>query len=250
MEILQKVEPSARPTVKRNNMKSICQTIGVAIVSTGLLLTGGCVSPDGTPTNTTTGAVVGGVFGALAGAVVGGHRHAGEDALIGGLAGALAGGLIGNSIDVQQQQMLEQQSPQTWQTIQHNDYVAQQQGVAPQPEAIPPQPPPPMPADSSVASAPPGPMPAPPDVSSTVAAPEPAPVPAAAPTPAPASQNLAYTPITVDDLKALAAAGVKPDAINHQIEISQTKFTAQDIAAAQQANLDSAVIECMKSHSS
>jgi hypothetical protein len=99
-----------------------------------------------------------------------------------------------------------------------------------------------MPADSSVASASPGPAPAPPDASSPTAAPT--------PEPAPSSQNLAYTPITVDDLKALAAAGVKPDAIKHQIEISQTKFTAQDIAAAQQANLDSAVIECMKSHSS
>lgn len=248
MEILQKVEPSGRPTVKRKNMKSICQIIGVAIVSTALLLTTGCVSPDGTPTHTTTGAVVGGLFGALAGAVVGGPRHAGEGALIGGLTGAFAGGLIGNSIDVQQQQILEQQSPQTWETIQHNDYVAQQQGVAPQPEAIPPQPPPPMPADSSAASAPPGPAPAPPDASSPTA--PPAAAPSSEPVPAPSSQNLAYTPITVDDIKALAAAGVKPDAINHQIEISQTKFTAQDIAAAQQANLDSAVIECMKSHSS
>jgi hypothetical protein len=233
-------------------MKTICQTIGVAIVSLGLLLTTGCVSPNGTPDNTGTGVLAGGAFGALVGALAGGPRHAGQDALIGGLAGALAGGLIGHSIDVQQQQILQQQSPQTWETIQHNDYVAQQQSAGPQPEPAPPQPDPASPptpasADSSVASAPSAstPTPAPPAAAST-----PVPAPAPANAPAAPAQNLTYTPLTVDDIKALAAAGVKSDAINHEIEISQTKFTAQDIAAAQQANLDSAVIECMKSHSS
>jgi hypothetical protein len=54
----------------------------------------------------------------------------------------------------------------------------------------------------------------------------------------------------VDDIKALAAAGVKPEAISKEIEISQSKFSPQDIAAAQQANIDTAVIECMKSHAS
>jgi len=229
-------------------MKTICQTMGVAIVSLGLLLTTGCVSPNGTPDNTGTGALLGGTFGALAGALAGGPRHAGADALIGGLAGALAGGLIGHSIDVQQQQILEQQSPQTWQTIQHNDYVAQQQAAGPQPESVPPQPEP-APADSSAASAPSAPAPAPTPAPLDATA-SPAPAPAPTPAPAASSQNLTYTPITVDDIKALAAAGVKTDAINHEIEISQTKFTAQDIATAQQANVDPAVIECMKSHAS
>ena len=54
----------------------------------------------------------------------------------------------------------------------------------------------------------------------------------------------------MDDIKALAAAGVKKEAITHEIEISQSKYGPQDIAAAQQANVDPAVIECMKSHSS
>jgi len=57
---------------------------------------------------------------------------------------------------------------------------------------------------------------------------------------------------TVDDIKALTAAGVKPDAINKEIEISQSKFSPQDIATAQQASppIDPAVITCMQSHSS
>jgi hypothetical protein len=57
---------------------------------------------------------------------------------------------------------------------------------------------------------------------------------------------------TVDDIKALTAAGVKPDAITKEIDISQSKFSPQDIAAAQQANppVDPEVIEYMKSHAS
>ena len=59
-------------------------------------------------------------------------------------------------------------------------------------------------------------------------------------------------PLTVDDIKALTSAGVKPDAINKEIEISQSKFNPLDIAAAQQANppIDPAVIEYMKDHPS
>ena len=58
-----------------------------------------------------------------------------------------AGALIGNMIDQEQQQRLQQQSPQTWQTIQHNDAVVQQQqqaaqaqtqGQAPPTEAVTP----------------------------------------------------------------------------------------------------------------
>ncbi len=107
------------------------RTISIAVVSLELVLTTGCVNPDGTQNNTGTGALIGGAIGILAGAATGG-RHHGENALIGGLAGALAGGLIGNMIDRQQQQRLQQQSPQTWQTIQHNDAVYQQQQQAAQ----------------------------------------------------------------------------------------------------------------------
>jgi uncharacterized protein YcfJ len=174
-------------------MKIMHRTIGVAVASVALVLTTGCVAPNGTPDNTGTGALIGGALGALAGAASGG-RHAGEHALIGALAGVIAGGLVGHMIDQEQQQRLQQQSPQTWNTIQHNDYVAQQQ------------------------SAP--------------------------------SQNLAFTPLTVEDIKALAAASVKPEAITKEIETSQSKFSSQAIVAAQQANVDPAVIECMKSHPS
>jgi len=59
-------------------------------------------------------------------------------------------------------------------------------------------------------------------------------------------------PFTVKDIEALTTAGVKPDAIKQEIDMSQSKFTPQDIAAAQQANppIDPQVIACMQSHSS
>jgi predicted lipid-binding transport protein (Tim44 family) len=120
-------------------MKIRRRTIGVAVVSLGLVLATGCVNPNGTQNNTGTGALAGGLAGALAGGL-GGGRHAGEHALIGGLAGALVGGLIGNMIDHQQQQRLQQQSPQTLQAIQHNDAVyQQQQAVQAQPPGQAPQ---------------------------------------------------------------------------------------------------------------
>ena len=58
------------------------------------------------------------------------------------------------------------------------------------------------------------------------------------------------TPITVDDIKALTATGVKPDAITKEIDISQSKFSPQDITTAQQANppVNADVIAYMKNH--
>jgi hypothetical protein len=108
-------------------------------------------------------------------------------------------------IDQQQRERLRQQSPQTWQTIQHNDAVVQQQQQAAQPQPAGQAPPPPP---------------------------------------------AAVTPITVDDIKALTSAGVKTDAIKQEIEVSKATFSSQDIAAAEQANVDPSVIECMRSHSS
>ena len=57
-------------------------------------------------------------------------------------------------------------------------------------------------------------------------------------------------PFTVDDIKALTAAGVKPDAINKQIEMSHSTFTPADISAAQRANppIDPTVIAYMENH--
>lgn len=196
-------------------MKNRHRIIGIAVVSLELVLTTGCENPNGTPNNTGTGALVGGLAGALAGGLSGG-RHAGEHALIGGLVGAVAGGLIGNMIDREQQQRLQQQSPQTWQTIQYNDAVYQQQQAAAQGQPAAPPPPPPAAAPGAPAQTPP--------------------------------QAGAPVPLTVEDIKALTAAGVKPDAITKEIDVSQSKFSAQDIAAAQQADppIDPEVIKCMK----
>lgn len=202
----------------------IMRTIALVVLSTELLAMTGCVNPDGTMNNTATGAVIGGTVGALSGALLGG-RHAGEAAFFGGVTGVIAGTLVGNAIDQQQRIYLQEQYPQTWQTIQHNDAVAQQQQQAP--------PPPPAPGDAPPAA------PVPPAASPESSTP-------------PAAPQSGMVPLSLDDIKALTAAGVKPDVIDKEIDISQSKFSAQDIAAAQQANppIDSAVIQDMKSHSS
>ncbi len=182
-------------------MKMLRRTTGVVLVLLELISTTGCVNRDGSQNNAGTGALIGGALGTLAGAA-GGGRHAGNRALFGAALGAFSGALIGSMIDQDQRQRLRQQSPQTWETIQHNDAVVQQQ------QAAPTQPPGQVPPAANV------------------------------------------TPITVDDIKALASAGVKADAIKQEIEVSKATFNAHDIAVAQQASVDPNVIECMKSHSS
>lgn len=175
------------------------QTMGVTALSLALVLTSGCVNPDGTQNNTGTGALVGGAFGALVGGATGG-RHAGQNALIGAAAGVLAGAIVGSIMDAQQRERLQQQSPQTLATVQRNEQLAAQ----------PPPPPPPGQA------------------------------------PAPAD---APTALKVTDIKALAAAGVKPDAIIQAIKESKAgPYSASDIAAAQQATppLDPTVIAYMR----
>jgi hypothetical protein len=190
-------------------MKKMSRAICIPVVFLQLVLTSGCVEPNGQPNNTGTGALAGGLFGAVVGGLAGG-RHAGRDALIGGLAGVVVGGLVGHMIDRDQQQRLQAQSPQTWQTIQHNDAVYQQQ-----PPAAPPQ----------VQS------PAQPQPTQTQAAPA-----------------EALIPLTVDDIKALDAAGVKKEAIVAEIARSKSVYSQADIAVLQQSdpNIDPAVIECMK----
>jgi len=167
--------------------------------------------------NTGTGALIGGTVGALSGALLGG-RHAGEAALVGGAFGALTGAVVGSMIDQQQREYLRAYYPQTYQTIQNNDAVAQQQAQQQQQAAS--QTPQPAASESQSSSAP--------------------------------AQASGMVPLTLDDIKALTAAGVKPDAIKKEIDMSQSKFSSQDIAAAQQASppIDAAVIQDMKSHSS
>ncbi len=211
---------------------------GIALVCIGLVLSSGCTSPDGRPNNTATGALAGGLIGGLAGGLAGG-RHAGRNAFIGVAARALAGGLIGHMIDEDQRQRLQAQSPQTLAVIQHNDYVMQQQSAAPPPPGYAAPPP---------SAAPPQPYaPQPSAVPQPAAAPQPA---ASAQAPAPA-QNSALIPLSLDDVKALASAGVKPDVIIKEIENSKAVYSQQDIASAQQATppIDPSVIDCMKNHS-
>jgi hypothetical protein len=115
-------------------------------------------------------------------------------------------------IDRDQQQRLQQQSPQTLQTIQHNDAVYQQQQQAAQAQ-------------------PPGQAPQ-------------------AQTPAPPAAE-ALTPLSVEDIKALDAAGVKKDVIIAEIGRSKSVYTQADITALQQSNpnIDPAIIKCMKNPS-
>lgn len=202
----------------------IMRTIALGIAAIQLVATSGCVNPDGTVNNTGTGALIGGTVGALSGALLGG-RHAGEAAFIGGAFGALTGAIVGSAIDQQQREYLRAYYPQTYQTIQCNDAVAQQQQqqqqqyAQAQPSPVS-QPTPPVPPTTASGAAP--------------------------------AQSSGMVPLTLNDIKALTAAGVKPDAIKKEIDISQSKFTSQDIAAAQQSNppIDAAVIDDMKSHSS
>jgi hypothetical protein len=185
-------------------MKVKQRIIGVTVVSWALVLMTGCVNPDGTQNNTETAALIGGAVGALAGAA-GGGRYAGENALIGAAIGAGTGALVGHMIDEDQRERLREQSPQTLETIQHNDEVAQQQAAAPA---------------SSGAAAPPA---------------------------------NAATPLKVDDIKALTAAGVKPEAIINAIKESQAPAYSQaDIDAAQQASppIDPTVLAYMKNPTS
>jgi hypothetical protein len=104
-------------------------------------------------------------------------------------------------MDAEQRRRLQQQSPQTCQTVERNEQLAQQ-----------PAPPPP----SSGQPAPPADAP---------------------------------TPLKVNDITALTAAGVKPDAIIKAIKESNAPaYSAADITTAQQANppVDPTVIAYMQ----
>lgn len=208
-------------------MKKIYRTFGIATVFLELLLTSGCVAPNGQPDNTATGALAGGLFGTVVGGLAGG-RHAGRDALIGGLAGVVAGGLVGHMIDRDQQQRLQAQSPQTLWTIQHNAAVYQQQQQQSMVQAPTPVPSPSAPVPPATAT----------PTSSTPAA--------ASAAPSPSEGGL--IPLTVDDIKALDAAGVKKDAIIAEIGRSKAVYSQSDITALQHSdpNIDPAIIECMK----
>jgi len=70
----------------------------------------------------------------------------------------------------------------------------------------------------------------------------------AAGTPPPAEP--APRALTLADIQALAAAGLKPEAINQEIELSHPKYSPDDLVQAGQSQppLDPQVVECMKRH--
>jgi hypothetical protein len=110
-------------------MKAKYRVMGAAVVSWALICLTGCVGPDGHVDKTATGAAAGAAFGALLGAA-GGGRYAPERALIGAAIGAGTGALIGHMITENERENLREQSPQTLQTIDQNDEIAQQQQQA------------------------------------------------------------------------------------------------------------------------
>ena len=178
-------------------MKITLRTIGLIVISASLLLITGCNTPSGMA----IGGALGTGFGALFGWAY--HRPA-EGAMVGGALGAGIGGIVGE-LNEQQRAYLQEHSPETLETIQHNNSIAQQ----------------------------------PPTASAQPSSPQP---------PATASAQDTPTPLTVDDIKALAAAGVKPDAIIQEIKQSNATYTPAQIEAAQQANppVDSSVIAYMQ----
>ena len=85
------------------------------MLTASALVLAGCETPYGTPDRTGTGALAGGGIGALSGAAIGSASgHAGAGALIGGAIGAVTGGLIGHSMDMEEQERLRAQAPQTY----------------------------------------------------------------------------------------------------------------------------------------
>jgi hypothetical protein len=110
-------------------MNKRLSTFVVTVISAGLLLTTGCVNPDGTQNNTGTGAVVGGVVGAFAGAATSG-RHGGQNALIGAAIGAASGAVIGSLMDLEQRRRLREAAPQTYVVVQRNQQLAAQPPAA------------------------------------------------------------------------------------------------------------------------
>lgn len=210
--------------------RALNQTVVSCILLTSLP---GCTSPDGRPNNTATGALAGGLFGGVVGALAGGPRHNGRNAFFGAAAGVVAGALVGHMIDQEQRERLREQSPQTWATIQHNDYVLQQQSQPPSGQPVPPPP--------AVSAPPQTPAPA---VASTTGGP-----PVASPNTQSQTADQNVVPLTLEDIKALAAAGVKPDVIIKEIENSKAMFGPQDIAAAEQANppMAASILDFMKS---
>jgi outer membrane lipoprotein SlyB len=106
-------------------MKTMHRTIGIAVVSFGLMLVTGCDTPSG--------AGIGALLGAGTGAVIAAatHQDVAKGALIGAAIGGVTGGIIGK-INADQKAKLQQASPGTYEKIQRNDEIAKKQANASQ----------------------------------------------------------------------------------------------------------------------
>jgi len=52
----------------------------------------------------------------------------------------------------------------------------------------------------------------------------------------------------VDEIVSLCSAGVKADTVVGEIKSTNSKFSAQEVAKAKQANVDPAIIQCMQAN--
>jgi hypothetical protein len=217
-------------------MNATQRTIGITVASLALVITPGCNDPG---SGALTGAGVGAGIGALIGSATG---HAGQGAIIGALLGGYTGAVIGKINEDQRRELQRtQQGQHAYYIVEYNDsYYAHQPPPPPPVYIVQPAPyvvqPAPYVVEQAPQSYPAGqPQPAP-----AVVQPPPTPAP---PAPPPTSGP---APLSVDDIKALSTAGVKPDVINNEIDQSKAVYSPQDIATAQQANVDATVIQHMQ----
>jgi len=154
------------------------------------------------------GAAVGGTTGFFAGTIIGDATGHPELGQAIGTLSGLAAGAVIGEINEEQQRKLEANSPRTLRRIRHNDDVVQEQRKVAKAHT-----------EKSTSS----------ETASSEKAPSP-------------------TPLSVDDVKALTAAGVKKDAIIHAMKESKAVYHESDVAKAQGATppVDPDVISYMQ----
>ena len=191
------------PTAIRGSFKKKRCLIGNIVVAIAIL-SAGCQTPSGQPDRTATGAFIGGLVGAGTGALIG--TSAGRKPAVGALIGGAVGAVAGGVIGHVMDQIGQKEQANLQQNSPQTLAKIQHNDQVVQQQTTSSQ------------------------TSSTSASQSP-----------PPAQNV--TPLTVDDVKALAGAGVKDDAIIAEIKTSNSKFSQQDITELQQANVSPSVIE-------
>jgi hypothetical protein len=194
-------------------MKFFKRAAGLTVLSAALMLTSGCDSPGGS-------AAVGAIFGAAAGAIVG--HYTGDPAAgaaIGAALGAVTGGIIGK-INADQKAKLQQDSPDTWSKIEHNEEVAKKPASPASDQSFQP-----VTASGQL------------DTSTAQTPAQPADAP---------------DPISASDIKAMVKSGIKSEVVIEEITESKSVYSQQDIASLQNTDvpIDPTILACVKSHSS